>query len=447
MEDITLPQFLWRAAAVLVLVAANAFFVAAEFALVASRRTRIDAMVRRGDKKAKLAQRAIQSIDRYISGTQLGITVASLGLGWIGEPALAGAISQVFDGLPAPFDVIATHAVAATIAFMVITFLHIVLGELAPKALALVHPEATSRWVAAPLIGFTEVTNPFIYVLNGSANLLLKVLGMRRPSEAERVHQPEEIIMLARQSQHAGRLARQDVRMIEGVFEFTEKTARDVMTPRTEIVAFPAELTIGEAARRAGESGRSRYPLYRGSLDDIVGTVHVKQILTALPDKSEQPIESIMRDPIFVPGTREVEDVLTDLKRLTAQIAIVLDEYGGTAGLVTMEDLLEEIVGEIYDEYDLAEPQPITSRDGIMLPGDMDVEDVNRRCELKLSDAEYQTIGGFVFGKLGRLPSVGDRVQLTNAVLEVAEMEGRRVGRVKLVKQGDKKPAAGEAKR
>lgn len=437
MEDITLSQFLWRAAAVLILVAANAFFVAAEFSLVASRRTRIDAMVRRGDRQAKLAQKAIQSIDRYISGTQLGITAASLGLGWIGEPALAGAIESVFRGLPGPFDVIATHAVASTIAFLIITFLHIVLGELAPKAVALVHPERTSRLVAAPLIAFTEVTNPFIYVLNGSANLLLRLLGMRAPSEAERVHQPDELLMLARQSHRAGALDREDVRMIEGVFEFTEKTARDVMTPRTDVVAFPVDITIDEAARRAAQAGRSRYPVYRDSIDDVVGIVHVKQILAALTDGRDGQIASMMRPPIYVPGSREVEDVLADLKRLKAQIAIVLDEYGGTAGIVTMEDLLEEIVGEIYDEYDVTAPQPTTAQDGVTLPGDMEIEDVNTRFGLKLANGTYQTIGGFVFGSLGRLPAAGDRVETDQALLEVLAMDGRRVEKIKMVKRLD----------
>lgn len=435
METISLAQFLWRVAAVLVLVAANAFFVAAEFGLVAARRTRLDAMIRRGDKKAKLAQKAVQSLDRYISGTQLGITVASLGLGWVGEPAVAAALASIFHGLPAPFDVIATHLVAGTIAFLLITFLHIVLGELTPKALALTHPEATSRWVAAPLIGFTEVTNPFIVILNGSANAMLKLLGMRAPSEAERVHQPEEIVMLARQSHRAGQLDREDVRMIEGVFEFTEKCARDVMTPRTEVVALPDTLQVSGAARRAAEAGRSRYPVYHEDLDDIVGFVHVKQILAALPEQGEEPLSALMRAPLFVPGTREVEDVLADMKRLKAQMAVVLDEYGGTAGIVTMEDLLEEIVGEIYDEYDVAEPQPISGGGGVTLPGDMEIDDVNAHYGLKLSEAEYQTIGGYVFGQLGRLPKAGDRVETPGAMLEVVKMDGRRVGQLRMVKR------------
>ena len=245
--------------------------------------------------------------------------------------------------------------------------------------------------------------------------------------------------MIARQSHRAGQLDREDVRMIEGVFEFTEKTARDVMTPRTDVVAFPSDLMVDDAARRAAEAGRSRYPIYAGSVDDVVGIVHVKQILATLTEGKRDTVRSVMRPPIFVPGSREVEDVLADLKRLKAQMAIVLDEYGGTAGIVTMEDLLEEIVGEIYDEYDVTAPQPTTAQDGVTLPGDMEIEDVNTRFGLKIADDLYQTIGGFVFGQLGRLPSTGDVVETEHAAFEVLAMDGRRVGKVKMVKKGAKK--------
>ncbi|HET8714119.1 MAG TPA: hemolysin family protein [Gemmatimonadales bacterium] len=427
----------WRLLAVVVLVAANAFFVAAEFALVASRRTRIDAMVRRGDRRAKAVKHTLQHLDRYISGTQLGITLASLGLGWIGKPALAGTLESLFAGLPAPLNVIATESVAVATAFAIITVLHIVLGELAPKALALLHPEKTSRWVAQPLIIFTIATNPFIWILNGTANAVLRLFGARAPTEHERVHSPEELKMLVEQSRKTGGLGAADARMLEGVFEFSEKNAREVMTPRTEIVALPAGASLAEAADRVAAAGRSRYPVTGESLDDVVGIVHAKEILRGLLTGSEAPVQEIARPAFFVPGTREVEDVLADMKRQKVHLAIVLDEFGGTAGLVTMEDLLEEIVGPIYDEYDqapAASPAAASAAGpGVpILPGGTEISEVNRLLKLHLDDDDYTTIGGLLFGRLGRLPKVGDRVNLQGATFEILEMDGRRVGRVRV---------------
>jgi CBS domain containing-hemolysin-like protein len=433
----TLLKFL----AVLLLVGANAFFVAAEFALVASRRTRVEAMASRGDSKARAALHAIQSLDRYISGTQLGITLASLGLGWIGEPALAGTIEGLFTAVPAPFDGIATHGVAVGIAFGIITFLHIVLGELAPKALALRHPEQTSRWVARPLMLFTVATNPFIWVLNGTANGILKLFGARAPTERERLHSPEEIMMLVEQSRQEGDLGAQNARMIEGVFEFTEKKARDVMTPRTQMMTLKNDLTLAAAADRVATAGRSRYPVHRESLDDIVGVVHAKAILAGLRADETQHVEQVMRPTLFVPGTREVEDVLADMKRQKVHLAIVLDEFGGTAGLVTMEDLLEEIVGQIYDEYDRPESTaPASTEAGALIPGATELREVNEQHGLDLDDTDYTTLGGVLFGELGRLPKVGDTVSVLGVrgpggVFEIVAMDGRRVGQARLVRK------------
>jgi CBS domain containing-hemolysin-like protein len=417
--------------AVVVLVLANAFFVAAEFGLVGSRRTRLDEMARAGNAKARLARRAVQHLDRYISATQLGITLASLGLGWIGEPALAGLIEGAFSWLPGAMATIATHGVASVIAFIIITVLHIILGELVPKAVALLYPEAVSTWVTAPLMGFAWVMAGPIAVLNGAANRLLRVLSIDPPGETERLHSPEEIRMLVEQSTEGGSLLQEDARLLEGVFEFSEKTAQEVMTPRTQIAALNADLTIEEAADQVAVYGRSRYPVHTESLDEIIGVVHAKDILAALRAKPGQTIRVILRPPLFVPGTREVEDVLADMKRLKTHLAIVLDEYGGTAGLVTMEDLLEEIVGPIYDEYD---PQ---DRAGPLegaprLDGSLPISEFNTQFGAALDDTDYTTIGGYIFGQLGRLPRPGDRVTVGPFTFEVIEMEGRRVKAVRL---------------
>jgi len=282
-------------------------------------------------------------------------------------------------------------------------------------------------------------------VLNSSATGLLRVFGARPMSERERVHSPEEILMLVEQSGRTGHINPQDARMIQGVFEFSEKNARDVMTPRTQMVALPLSLSLSEAADRVAAAGRSRYPVYRESLDDIIGTVHAKDILRAIRSGgTDATLQAILRPPLLVPGTREVEDVLADMKRQKIHLAIVLDEYGGTAGLVTMEDLLEEIVGQIYDEYDRAEPGGRPSVVGAVpiISGSMEVGDVNRAYGLRIDDTDYTTIGGVVFGKLGRLPKPGDRVELSGASFEVVEMEGRRVGKVRITRPA---PAAGPA--
>jgi len=431
METAESPPLLLGLVAVVVLVLANAFFVAAEFALVGARRTRLDEMVRSGDRKARLARRAVQSLDRYISATQLGITLASLGLGWIGEPALAGLIENGFSWLPDSLATIATHGVASAIAFMIITILHIILGELVPKAISLLYPEVVSAWLAAPLMGFAWVMAGPIYVLNGTANRLLNALGINPPGETERLHSPEEIRMLVEQSTEGGSLGGQDARLLEGVFEFSEKTAQDVMTPRTQIAALQADFTVEEAADQVAVLGRSRYPVYTESLDEIIGMVHAKDILAALRSRPGQTTRVIMRPPLFVPGTREVEDVLADMKRLKNHLAIVLDEYGGTAGLVTMEDLLEEIVGAIFDEHD---PQELISpTDGVaQLDGSMTISEFNAESGAALDDTDYTTIGGYIFGQLGRLPRPGDRVSVGPFTFEVVEMEGRRVKTIRL---------------
>lgn len=427
--------------AVVVLVLANAFFVAAEFALVGARKTRLDELANAGDGKARLARKAVQSLDRYISATQLGITLASLGLGWIGEPALASVVSGGFAWLPERAATILTHGVASAVAFAIITVLHIVLGELMPKALAIRHPEETSRWVAGPLIAVGWVFAGPVALLNGAANKLLALIGIEPAGEHARVHSPEEIRMLVEQSTEAGSMVGQDARLLEGVFEFSEKTAQEVMTPRTQIVALEAHLSVAEAADQVAAAGRSRYPVYTDSLDDIVGVVHAKDILAALRKNPDGRVSDLMRPPLFVPGTREVEDVLTDMKRLKIHLAVVLDEYGGTAGLVTMEDLLEEIVGDIFDEYDRPDgPAPVGGAP--LLDGAMPISEFNTEYDAALDDTDYTTIGGLLFGQLGRLPKPGDRVTVAPLTFEIAEMDGRRVKSVRLLPAESAKPVA-----
>src|SRR5881296_1091966 len=427
-----------RLAALVALVLANAFFVAAEFALVAARRTRIEALVRRGDRKAKTVQTALQDLYRQLSAAQLGITVASILLGYVAEDTVAHLFRDWFASLPPFLNFLTRGGVASVVAVALISFLHVVFGEQAPKAWAITYPEGTSRWIAAPLILFSWITLPFTGLLNWSANRVVRLLGIRSATaELERIHSPEEIRMLVEQSRKTGRLGAHDARLLEGVFEFSEKTARDVMTPRTDIVALPIDLSLEEAADQVAVAGRSRYPVYGETLDDIVGLVHAKDILAGLRSAKGGSLRAVLRPAVFVPGTREVEDVLADMKRQKIHLAIVLDEFGGTAGLVTMEDLLEEIVGQIYDEYDRPSGELRAAPAGVapIIAGSVPIREVNSAFGLELGEQDYTTIGGFLFGAIGRLPRPGDQVAVKGAVFEIVEVDGRRVGTVRVLRR------------
>ncbi|HEY0810690.1 MAG TPA: hemolysin family protein, partial [Longimicrobiales bacterium] len=369
-------DILWRLAIVLLLVAANGFFVAAEFALVGSRRTRIDALAKKGSRSAKFAQHAIQHLDHYISGTQLGISLATLALGWIGETTVAAFLIQVFNGLPDPWNVIATHAVAGTIAFAFITFLHIVLGELAPKSLALLFPEATSMALAAPLIGFSKIFLPFIKILNGTANLLLRSIGLSSPKEAERVHRPEEIEMLAMHAYEHGGLAEEPLDMIRGVFDLSERTVADVMVPRTSMIAMAATGTVEDAVKLIEDHGFTRIPVYGNSLDDLKGIILAREVWRAYRG-NDQRLDSLVRPVLFVPTSKDLESLLNEMLSARRHIAIGVDEFGGTEGLVTIEDILEEIVGEIQDEHEVTVPAIEHQGDEIRLAGTVSLFELN----------------------------------------------------------------------
>jgi len=420
---------LTRLIAIAALLLLNAFFVAAEFALVRSRRTRLEAMARAGDRLARVAARATANLPRLLSASQLGITVASLVLGALAEDTLGAHIGGWLATLPIGMRLAVRVGIASAIAITVVTYLHVVFGELAPRSVALAHPERVARLLAPPLALFEMIVRPFTIFLNASAELVLRLFGQRPHALEESVHSPEELRILVEQSEEGGVLESGDANMIEGVFEFSEKNAREVMTPRTEIDALSLDTTLDETLQLVEETQRSRYPVYEETIDNIIGLVLAKDLLPILrhpPDTFS--LRSIMRPVHVVPGSREVEEVLADFKRLKEHMAIVLDEYGGTAGVVTMEDLLEEIVGEILDEYD--EPPEAPERespDVVVVAGSTNIGELNERFGLNVPDEDYTTIGGFVFGSLGRLPVVGDRVTAGNAVFTVREMDGRRI--------------------
>jgi CBS domain containing-hemolysin-like protein len=426
--------------AVLGLVAINGFFVAAEFSLVAARRSKLDQMIARGDRGAKVVQQALQHLDRHIAGTQLGITIASLALGWVGEPVLATLFDQLFRALHLNPSPTATHVAAVPVAFFLLTFFHIVLGELAPKSIALASPEKTAKAIARPMMFFSRVMSPLISIFNGAANGLLRIFGVK-PSSDQEGHSPEEIRFLVMQAHARGTLDESDRAMLAGVLDFHEKKARDVMRPRTDVVALDIESTEQEVWEVLRRERYSRYPVYRESLDDVVGVFLAKDLWLHSGDAPFN-LADFVREPMYVPDSRPAERVLDDLRRTRAHMAVVLDEYGGTAGIVTMEDLVEEVVGDISDEYDFASRESVVTDGVLELAGSLSLIDVRSDYRIPIPEGDWTTLGGYAFAKLGRLPRMGDRIPIPGGEMEVVAMDGRRIAALRIHRAGIRQPAA-----
>jgi len=427
-------------AAVLGLVIINGFFVAAEFALVAVRRSKLDEMIARGDRGARVVQSSLQHLDRYIAATQLGITIASLALGWVGEPVLAHLFDRLFRLLGLNPSPTAVHIAAAPVAFFILTFFHIVLGELAPKSIALSSPERTARAVVAPLLVFSRFMSPFIWLFNGTANALLKVFGVNPASDQEG-HSPDEIRFLVMQAHARGTLDESDRAMLAGVLDFHDKKARDVMRPRTDVVALDIQSTEQEVWEILRRERYSRYPVYRESLDDVIGVFLAKDLWLHSGDAPFN-LADFVREPMYVPDSRPAERVLDDLRRTRAHMAVVLDEYGGTAGIVTMEDLVEEVVGDIADEYDFASRESIVTDGVLELAGSLSLIDVRSDYRIQIPEGDWTTLGGYAFAKLGRLPRMGDRIPIPGGEMEVVAMDGRRIAALRIHRAGARQPAA-----
>jgi CBS domain containing-hemolysin-like protein len=423
--------------AVLVLVLLNGFFVAAEFALVSVRKTRIEELANQGSRRAKHVQRALTHLDTYIAATQLGITMASLALGFVGEPALIHLLEPAFHFLPASKAVITSHGIAFTLSFIIVTALHIVFGELAPKSIALQRPDTTSLAVTAPLDIFLRVFRPFIHSLNATGNFVVRLLGLNPVAEHAAVHSVDELAILVHSSREAGIIAEQQERMVAGVFDFGDTIVRKVMTSRLDISAIAIDTPTDELIRFVSETGHSRLPVYEGHLDNIIGVVHVKDVLqNVLNQKQKTPLRDLLRPPSFVPENKRASFLLAEMRRSKTQLALVRDEYGVLSGVVTIEDLLEEIVGDILDEYDVEETL-LTQADAHtwLIEGTMLLEDLNERLDLKLPTEESDTLGGFVFSLLGHQPALKESVAYHGVLLEVAETDGRRVQKVRLTLQ------------
>jgi CBS domain containing-hemolysin-like protein len=415
--------------AIFALVFANGFFVAAEFALVTVRKTRIDQLIAEGSRTARVVRRALTDPDSYIAATQLGITMTSLGLGWIGEPALASVIEPAFRFLGDRIAVATAHSIAFTVAFATITALHIVLGELAPKTIALQHPERTSLVVARPTELFMKVFWPFIRLLNGMGRAVVRAAGLRPPSGHSLVHSEEELKMLVTASQEAGVLEEGEEQMLHRVFGFADLTAGQVMVPRTEMVAISADATLDAVLAAITKSGHDRYPVYRGDYDDILGVLHLADLVPVLARGEPVNVPTLTRDAFTVPETMPADTLLGEMRSRGTPLAIVIDEYGGTAGLVTFAGLMERIVGGIGQEG--AGSRITVLADGsALVDGLALVTDINNQFGLHIDETIYNTLGGYVLGRLGRRARLGDRIDVERRTMRVEALDGLRVARV-----------------
>ncbi|MBX5493236.1 MAG: HlyC/CorC family transporter [Chloroflexi bacterium] len=438
--------------AVLLLVLANGFFVASEFALVSVRRSRIEQLVAEGNPLAESVRHALQRLDLYIAATQLGITMASIGLGWVGEPALAHLIEPWLARLPflpAESREVAAHTTAVAIAFATITALHIVLGELAPKSLALRRSEATALLVARPLSLFLFVFRLPIHLLNSLGNLVVRALGLQPAAGEELVHSADELRLLVIGSREAGVLDETEAEIVSRVLGFAEVTVREVMVPRTELQALPVTASWPQVLHLAATSGHSRFPVYDGDLDQLVGVLHVKDLFKLL-EQSNPPepfdLRRLARSVPVVPDSLPVDSLLVQLQREQRSIAMVVDEFGGIAGLVTLQDVLQRIVGQLGDEFEPARPKIVPQPDGsLLVDGLARIEDVALQCGLRVPEEdteEVETMGGLVMLHLGRLPAVGDEVVVGGRRLRVEQMDGRRVARIRLLPAANQLPRA-----
>jgi CBS domain containing-hemolysin-like protein len=413
---------LFELVAVGVLILLNAFFVAAEYGLVTARRTRIVELHHQGNRRARDVLKITSDPPRFIAAMQLGVTLTSLGIGALGEQALSHA-----------FDDVMSTILAVLLAYLILTFLHVVIGELVPKGIALGHSEGTALFVSAPVRGFFIVMRPLIYFLQRSTEIVLRGLGLQPPGADDEVHSEAELRMLVSQSTKGGEIEEQEQEMLYKVFDFADKEASDVMVPRPEVVALSIDLPPEQCLEAVMDSPYTRYPVYRESLDNVVGILHVRDLFAAMRDRGmhEVKVEDLIRPAHIVPETKDLAALLAEFRRANQHMAIVVDEYGDMEGIVTLEDLLEEIVGDIEDEFDLPDESiEQVDEDTIKVDGTFPIDDFNERFQTTLPDEDYHTLAGFVFGLLGRQPEVGDDISHDGMRFDVLEVEGSRINKL-----------------
>ncbi len=412
----------------------NGFFVAAEFALVGVRRTRIAQLSNEGNFDAKLALDALKHIDRYIAAVQLGITISSLGIGWVGESTLARIIHPLFLFLPEKLDMFATHTVSVTVAFAIITILHVVVGELMPKSIALQDPEKTTLWVAKPMYVITRLFAPMVFLLNGLGNSLLKLIKIEPATSHHMVHTTEELNMLIDASCKGGVIDEKEAEMIQNVFKFSDLTASQIMIPRTDMVCIPLDIELNDLNNLLIENQYTRYPVYDKDYDHIIGFLHVKDIYPLMVNNQEINISSLLR-PIFqIPETMPVKNLAMEFQKSHSQIAIVLDEFGGTSGLVTLEDVMEEVFGEVQDEFDNEEESDVKILNDkcFEICGKMRMDEFCEYFNVNLSDEDVNTIGGYFVKNLGKIAQENDEIEDECFKYCVLKMDSQRIDKLKI---------------
>jgi putative hemolysin len=410
--------------AVFLLVAGNAFFVAAEYALVTARRSRLLELAHEGSRRARIALRIMDDPVRFIGTVQLGITAFSIALGAVGEPLL-----EHF------FDPIVATTVAFVLSFALVTYLHVTLGELVPKAVALTKNESTALWVALPVEAFYVVTYPLVWFLQESANAFTRMFGIQPAPAGVIAANEDDIRMMVAAAEDTGAIEEQEEEMLYKVFDFADKEVHEVMVPRPEVVALSIDLPPHEALAAVIDSPYTRYPVYRGSLDEVEGILHVRDLFKALYDQGIENVDigALVRPSYMVPETKDLAAMLAEFRRANQHMALVVDEYGSFQGLVTLEDLLEEIVGEIEDEYDLPDESVERVDDNrIRVDGTFPIDDFNERFEQELPQDDYHTVAGFVFGALGRAAQAGDEVLWNGLRFHVLDVDGPRIERLEV---------------
>ncbi|HYW73478.1 MAG TPA: hemolysin family protein [Pyrinomonadaceae bacterium] len=422
--------------AVLFFVGANAFFVGAEFALVSVRRTRVETRAAAGSRRAESALRLINNPTFFISATQLGITIASLALGWIGEPTVAAFLEPIADAIaPAGRAAYVAHLLAIAIAFTAITFLHIVLGELMPKMIALERAEGLALFVAGPLELFAKVFRPFIFIFNKTGQALARLFGLNASLSHTAVYSEAELRQLVDISRESGHLRAEERRLIHRVFEFSDTLVREAMVPRPAIAALSAECTLEDINQAFQQHRYSRLPVYRDSLDSVIGFIHSKDLIPYLLRPQEFKLQYVLQPPMYVVDTARLEDVLRQMQKAKTHFGFVVDEHGGVEGIITLEDLLEEIVGDISDEHDEEVNEQISAVSECVygLDGALAVRDLNRRLKTALPESEsYTTIGGFLMSVAGHVLQPGEVIEYEGLNFTVEKVERRRLLRVRL---------------